>query len=108
MKFNLVFVILYTPHRIEFKPIVKSLISSFISVTASALSYHLILRLKSNNAFALIASIALAMVSYGLLALIMGLIRRSDISGIPFGAKIVNILQKLKLIRELDKNNGRI
>lgn len=97
---DLVFVILYTPHRIEFKPIVKSLISSFISVTSSALSYHLMLRFKSNNAIALIASIALAMVSYSLLTLKMGLIRRSDISGIPFGTKIVNILQKLKLIKE--------
>ncbi len=97
---DLIFVILYTSHRIEYKPIVKSLLASFVSVTSSAFLYHLLLRISSNNAIALISSIALAIVSYGLLVLIIGLIRKSDIIGLPFGVKIVNILIKLKLIKE--------
>ena len=97
---DLVFVIVYTPHRIEYKPIVKSLIASFVSVTASAFLYHFLLRIGSNNAIALLVSIALAIVSYGLLVLIIGLIRKSDVIRLPLGIRIANILIKLKLIKE--------
>ena len=97
---DLIFVIVYTPHRIEYKPIAKSLIASFVSITASAVLYHLMLRVGSDNAIALLASIALAIVSYGSLVMIIGLIRRSDIIGLPFGVKIAKILIKLKLIKE--------
>ena len=97
---DLVFVIVYTPHRIEYKPIVKSLIASFASVTTSAFAYHFLLRISSKNAIALLAAISLAIASYGLLVLIIGLIRKSDIISLPLGVRIVNILIKLKLIKE--------
>lgn len=97
---DLIFVIIYTPHRLEFKPIVKSVIASFVSVTSSAIIYNLLLRMEFNSGISLIASIALAMLSYALLALIMGLIRKSDVAEMPFGSKIARILLKLKLIRE--------
>ena len=84
----------------EFKPIVKSVTASFVSVTSSAIIYNLLLRMEFNSGISLIASIALAMLSYALLALIMGLIRKSDVAVMPFGSKIARILLKLKLIRE--------
>ena len=97
---DLIFVIIYTPHKIEFKPVFKSLIASLISVSLSALLYYLLLCFETNNAISLTASIALAVISYSLLALMLGLICTSDFSGLPFGCKIKDALLKLKLIRE--------
>jgi hypothetical protein len=44
--------------------------------------------------------IAFAMIFYAFLVLLMGIISRSDIHGLPFGNKIENVLLKMKLIRE--------
>lgn len=97
---DLIFVIIYTPHRIEFKPIVKSLMASCISVTLAAFLYYLLLQYVANNAIVLISAISLAIVSYALLALAFGMVSVSDIARLPFGAKITNILLKLKFIKE--------
>jgi stage V sporulation protein B len=97
---DLMFVILYTPHRLEFGSIFKSLIAAIISVSISAMSYQLMHILKINYAVALISSIALAIIIYVLEALLFGVVRKSDFSGIPFGGKILCVLQKVKLIKE--------
>ena len=97
---DLTFVTVYTSHRIAFKPIFKSLMAALISVSLSALLYQLMLLLNINYAVALISSIALAIVVYAFEVLLFGVVKNTDFSGIPFGGKILCILQKVKLIKE--------
>ena len=97
---DLTFVTVYTSHRIAFKPIFKSLMAALISVSLSALLYQLMLLLNINYAVALISSIALAIVVYAFEVLLFGVVKNTDLSGIPFGGKILCVLQKVKLIKE--------
>jgi stage V sporulation protein B len=98
--FDLLFVNIYTPHTIEYKPIVKTFIAALVSVSLSAVLYHFMVFLGLNSALVLLSVIAFAMIFYAFLVLLMGIISRSDIHGLPFGNKIENVLLKMKLIRE--------
>ena len=97
---DLIFVNLYTPYRLEYKPIVKIMLASFSSVTLSAMAYHLISMAEIGNTVSLLSAITIAVISYSFLVLIIGLIRRSDIIRLPFGIRIANVLQSMKLIKE--------
>lgn len=97
---DLIFVIVYTPHRLKFNQIVKSLIATFISVTSAAIMYRYIAQISASDIFSLFISIAWAVISYAILAMLIGAVRAPDIIGLPFGQKIAAILVKMKLIKE--------
>jgi len=97
---DLIFVTICTPHIIEYGPIVKTLIATFASVSLSAVIYHFMILFGINSAVVLLASIFFAILSYALIVLLMGLVGRSDILGLPFGNRIADALLKMKLIKE--------
>lgn len=97
---DLIFVIVYTPHRIEYKTVIKTLLASVISVSLSVVLYYFMTLARIDSTLVLLAAIASAIFSYAVLVLITGLIRRSDIASLPIGNKIADILQTMKLIKE--------
>ncbi len=97
---DLIFVTVYTPHRIEYKTVIKTLLASVISISLSVGIYYFMTRAGLSGTLVLLATIVTAILSYALLVLITGLIRRSDIASWPIGNKIADILQTMKLIKE--------
>lgn len=97
---NVVFITIYTPHRIEFMMLLRIFFASALSVGASAVIYCLLGRTSIIQSIILIISIASAVVLYAICALLFGIVRYSDIVHLPLGNKIGSLLKQLKLLKD--------
>lgn len=97
---NIVFITIHTPHRIEFLMLLRVFFASALSIGASAAIYCLLSATSLVQSLLLIVSIISAVVLYAISALMLGIVRHSDIVRLPFGKKIGGLLKRIKLIKE--------
>ncbi len=97
---DLIFVTMFTPHRISFTDVFRTMSATVISIGASGLVFVCLNQLSLSSTIVLISAIAVAVVLYAIFALLFGVIRYSDIARISFMKKIGDKLKKYKLIRD--------
>lgn len=95
---NMVFVTVYTPHRIKYSDILRPLLASVVSIGLSGLIFIALGRTSIDASLRVFAAIFLAVILYSVFALLFGVVRHSDLTRLPSGEKIANTLLKLKLI----------
>lgn len=97
---NVIFITIYTPHRIDIMMLLRAFLASALSVGSSAAIYCLLGKTSVKPSMALIISIIAAVMLYAICALLFGIVIHSDIVRLPFGRKIAALLKRMKLIKE--------
>ncbi|MGM9643420.1 MAG: polysaccharide biosynthesis C-terminal domain-containing protein [Eubacteriales bacterium] len=97
---NMVFVVVYTPHRIRYSDILRPLVAAFVSIGLSGRIYVALGRTSIRASFRIISVIVLGVILYAILALLFGVVRYSDFARLPAGEKVAKTLGRLKLIKE--------
>lgn len=97
---NIVFIAIYTPHRIDFTILLRTFLASALSVGAAAAIYCLLIRTQISASMILMISIISAVALYSICALLFGIVRYSDIIRLPLGKNIGGILKRIRLIKE--------
>lgn len=99
MLINIIFVTILTPHRIEILCFFKTLAATAVSISLSVIAYCLTERSLLTEAFALMAAILVAGITYAFVAIKFGVIGIYEIGHLPFGDRMIPILRKLKLLK---------
>ncbi len=99
MLLNIIFVTILTPHRIEISCMLKALAATAVCISLAIFTYCLISRAQVAEQLALIFAILVAGISYAVTAVKFGVIGSYEIGHLPFGARIVWIFRRLKLLK---------
>ena len=97
---NLTFITIHTPHRFELGMLLRVFFASALSIGSSAVIYCLLGKTMIASYIVLMLTIITAVLLYAICALLLGIVRYSDIKRLPFGERIGNILKRIKLIKE--------
>ncbi len=97
---DVIFIIIYTPHRFDILPFLRTAGATAIGIGISGVIYTALVNGLISRSLVLIISIVCAVILYALFALLFGVLRYSDISHISIGQKVGKVLLKIKLIKE--------
>ncbi len=96
---DMIFISVFTPQKFELSAFIRTLGATATAVSLSVGVYSLLSNVLLNRSAILIISIAFAMLIYAPSALLFGVLRYSDISHIPLGKRVGDLLLKIRFIK---------
>lgn len=96
---NVIFVTVFTPHRLSSAPFFKALAATAVCIAMAIASYCFIIRLNVPFMYALIVAVLIAVMVYSVVALKFGVVGSFELGHLPFGERLITIFKKLKLIK---------
>lgn len=99
MLMNIIFVTIFTPHKLEFSYFFKTLAATIVCIASAITVYSMILKGGRQYQLALMIAILTAVAVYAIAALKFGVIGAFEIEHLPFGKRAVPFLRKLKLLK---------
>ena len=96
---DIIFVTVFTPHRLAFSSFFKPLAATAVCITSAIAGYYMILKAEIPFQYALAAAIFTAVLVYVIVALKFGVVGVFEIGHLPFANRTIPLLRKLKLLK---------
>lgn len=96
--FDLLFITLYTPHRLELSPLLRTMAASAVSIVMAACAYKAALYFQFGLLWALFIAILLSVALYTFFAIVFGAVTYSDLACVKFLKPLADYLKRKRII----------
>jgi stage V sporulation protein B len=95
---NLIFITVYTPHRLEIFPIIRTMAASAVAIAVASCAYKAALFFELSMFIALLAAIVVSVLLYAVFTVVFGAVTYMDLSCVKILKPLANYLKVIKFI----------